>query len=89
MLLVKHGKGMLSSVEQAFVGRDEKRGPLKMPAFEAKIFLDWRFFELGAGELIFAIRADWFFLLEINFCDFQKYPVPSIDIIFVFIEYVQ
>ena len=26
---------MLSSVEQAFVGRDEKRAPLKMPAWEA------------------------------------------------------
>ena len=23
-------------------------------------------------ELIFAIRTDWFFLLGINFCDFQK-----------------
>ena len=26
---------MLSSVEQAFVGRDEKRNPPKMPAWEA------------------------------------------------------
>ena len=26
---------MLSSAEQAFVGRDEKRAPLKMPAREA------------------------------------------------------
>ena len=26
---------MLFSVEQAFVGRDEKRAPLKMPAWEA------------------------------------------------------
>ena len=25
-------------------------------------------------ELIFAIRTDWFFLLGINFCDFQKVP---------------
>ena len=39
-------------------------------------------------ELIFAIRTDWFFLLGIDFCDFRKYPVPSIDNIFVFIEYV-
>ena len=23
-------------------------------------------------ELIFAVRTDWFFLLRINFCDFQK-----------------
>ena len=27
---------MLFSVEQAFVGRDEKRAPLKTPAWEAK-----------------------------------------------------
>ena len=42
-------------------------------------------------ELIFAIRTDWFFLLGINICDFQKVPMPapSIDNIFVFIEYVQ
>ena len=40
-------------------------------------------------ELIFAIRTDWFFLVGINFCDFRKYPVPSIDNIFVFIDYVQ
>ena len=26
---------MLSSVEQAIVGRDERRAPLKMPAWEA------------------------------------------------------
>ena len=29
------GKGMLSSVEQAFVGRNEKRAPLKTHAWEA------------------------------------------------------
>ena len=40
-------------------------------------------------ELIFAIRADWFFRLGINFAIFRKYPVPSVDNIFVFIEYVQ
>ena len=28
---------MLSSVEQAFVGRDEKRAPLKTPAWEATL----------------------------------------------------
>ena len=41
------------------------------------------------AELIFAIRTDWFFLLEISCCDFQKVPSTSIDNIFVFIEYVQ
>ena len=39
MWLAKHGKGMLSSVEQAFVGRDEKRAPLKTPAWEARLEL--------------------------------------------------
>ena len=29
---------MLFSVEQVFVGRDEKRAPLNMPAWEAKVF---------------------------------------------------
>ena len=28
---------MLSSVEQAFVRRDERRAPLKMPAWEASV----------------------------------------------------
>ena len=32
---------MLSSVEQAFVGRDEKRAPLNMPAWEATIKGAW------------------------------------------------
>ena len=32
-----NGKGMLFSVEQAFVGRDEKRAPLKTHAWEATI----------------------------------------------------
>ena len=35
MCLPKLRKGMLSSVEQAFVGKDEKRAPLKTPAWEA------------------------------------------------------
>ena len=35
MGLAKLGKGMLFSVEQAFVGRDERRAPLKRPAREA------------------------------------------------------
>ena len=35
--LVKLGKGMLFSVEQAFVRRDEIQAPLKMPAWEATV----------------------------------------------------
>ena len=37
---------MLSSVEQAFVGRDEKRAPLKMPAGEASKGQDQEYFLL-------------------------------------------
>ena len=33
--MAKLGKGMLFSVEQAFVGREEIRAPLKTPAWEA------------------------------------------------------
>ena len=40
-------------------------------------------------ELIFTIRADWFFRLGINFTIFRKYPVPSVDNIFIFIEHIQ
>ena len=32
-----NGKGMLFSVEQAFVGRDEKQALLKTPAWEATL----------------------------------------------------
>ena len=38
--LPKHGKGMLFSVEQAFVGKDEKRAPLKTPALEANFLFE-------------------------------------------------
>ena len=31
---------MLFSVEQAFVGRDEKRAPLKTPAWEATVIAE-------------------------------------------------
>ena len=34
MWLAKLGKEMLFSVEQAFVGRDERQAPLKMPVWE-------------------------------------------------------
>ena len=39
-------------------------------------------------ELIFAIRTDWFSCWELIFSIFRKYPVLSIDNIFVFIEYI-
>ena len=41
-----------------------------------KIFVGGYFCRLAIfcvlRELIFAIRTDWFFLLRVNFCDFQK-----------------
>ena len=37
-------------------------------------------------QLIFAIRTDWFFSLELIFAIFSKYPVPSIDNIFDFVK---
>ena len=39
-------------------------------------------------ELIFAIRTDWFFLLGINFCVFQKVPDKSL-IILSFLDWVR
>ena len=32
------------------------------------------FFGTNLREIILVIRTDWFFLLGINFCDFQKAP---------------
>ena len=48
MGLAKLGKRMLSSLEQVFVGRDEKRAPLKTPAWEAIILADF----LGKRSLL-------------------------------------
>ena len=53
-----------------------------------KIFADCAIFCVSR-ELIFAIRTDWYFLLGINFCDFQKVSSTQHDNILVFIEYVQ
>ena len=44
---------MLSSVEQAFVGRDEKRAPLKTPAWEATLRVDACFFKKGEKISVF------------------------------------
>ena len=56
----------------------------------ARNFCGFFFFGLAIfcvlRELIFPIRTDWF-CLELIFAIFRKYPVPSIDYIFVFIEY--
>ena len=49
---------MLSSVEQAFVGRDEKRAPLKTPAWEATLRVDACFFKKGEKNLSFQKYPD-------------------------------
>ena len=51
---------MLFSAEQAFVGRDEKRAPLKTPAWEASIDLKQRHFwrsELFVSHVIVNIAT--------------------------------
>ena len=54
------------------------------------IFADWRFFVFDGNQEIFVIRADWFFSLGFNFfAIFRKYPVPSINNIFVFVKYIE
>ena len=52
MLLAKLGNGMLFSVEQAFVGRDETQASLKMPAWEASLPLaDWQMWHFKQSPL--------------------------------------
>ena len=48
--MAKLGKGMLFSVEQAFVGREEIRAPLKTPAWEASVW------HVGWWNLITSVR---------------------------------
>ena len=55
MCLAKHGKRMLCSVEQAFVGRDEKRAPLKTPSWVATTMATFLFFFNG---IFFILRTD-------------------------------
>ena len=43
---------MLSSVEQAFVGRDEKRAPLKMLALQAMEPVEWPLFNIVGKKLL-------------------------------------
>ena len=50
-----HGKRMLSSVEQAFVGKDEKRAPLKTPSWVATTMATFLFF---FNEICFILRTD-------------------------------
>ena len=47
---------MLSSVEQAFVGRDEKRAPLKTPVWEATAERAFEGFEGDFQDLNFKMH---------------------------------
>ena len=47
---------MLSSVEQAFVGREEIRAPLKTPAWEAKLDTEGFFFTVRRSVIILKFR---------------------------------
>ena len=50
MCLAKHGKRMLSSAEQAFVGRDEKRAPLKTRSWLATTMATFLFFLMKSAS---------------------------------------
>ena len=50
---------MLFSVEQAYVGRDERRAPLKTPAWEARLTGDFLTSEIA--------EDDWEHNININF----------------------
>ena len=56
--------------------------------FCGSLFLQIGNFFCFAGSNLCDFRTDWFFLQGINFAIFRKYPEPSIDNIFIFIEYV-
>ena len=45
---------MLFSVEQAFVGRDEKRAPLKMPTWEASKY--WNYPKQGPQARLLSLK---------------------------------
>ena len=75
---------MLSSVEQAFVGREEKRAPLKTPVWEAKGFSIYIFFfivyskgERTSGELTREEFSEFksILLFYVDFCQKQKVMV--------------
>ena len=51
------------------------------------IFADWRFF-VFCGNKFLRLGHIGFSCWKLIFSIFRKYPVPSIDNIFVFIEYV-
>ena len=48
-----------------------KKGPTARHEISAGVYFCSLAIFCVLRELIFAIRTDWFFLLGINFCDFQ------------------
>ena len=61
MWLAKLGKGMLFSVEQAFVGRDERQAPLKMLAWEATEIT-----EQQGNFNLFQFQYDWMWQVKMT-----------------------
>ena len=61
MWLAKLGKGMLFSVEQAFVGRDERQAPLKILAWEATEIT-----EQQGNFNLFQFQYDWMWQVKMT-----------------------
>ena len=68
------GKGMLSSVEREFVGRDEKRAPLKTPAWEATILCEGNI-KHKQRNFDSASRSYTFLELKMEMLTFSPHPV--------------
>ena len=68
------GKGMLFLVEQAFVGRDEKRAPLKTPAWEATceqlLNIIWKTVDVPGGirpQIKYCLLLSWLMYMHSPF----------------------
>ena len=72
---------MLFSIEQAFVGREEIRAPLKRPAWEASCFADLNTFPLKCHSMQ-EIKQDslGFFRLKVPSVTYY----PSVSVLFPF-----
>ena len=71
MWLAKLGKGMLFSVEQAFVGRDERQAPLKMLAWEATEIT-----EQQGNFNLFHFQYDWMWQVKMT-SKMKGWPINS------------
>ena len=62
---------MLSSVEQAFVGRDKKRAPLKTPAWEASF---------NATRNVKKVKLDFGFITIYNIFNIRGTNIYDVDV---------